>query len=300
MKLYRVSITPTSDFATKIKGDTLFGQFCWAIYYTLDQDRLEKLLKDYREQKEPFLVVSDAFTKGYFPKPKMPSRFLGEKSEDKKINRKKIWLTLDNLLKGEYSQAKQDKEVGNIDKEDMSLHNALNYKSFHTGDGFDPYALEVTSLSKKDIYFLIDESQLSLSEFKEALILIGQIGYGKKSTIGKGRFEIENIEEVILTSNSSKVFMTLSPFTPKGINCKEIYYEPFTRFGKFGANRVYKSPFKKPLLLADVASVVEFEDVENFKYLGSAITGVSDNQSYTDTVHQGYSIVLPLKELNND
>jgi len=43
---------------------------------------------------------------GYLPKPKMPSRFLKEKSENKKLNRKKIWLTLEELLDGAYSQAK--------------------------------------------------------------------------------------------------------------------------------------------------------------------------------------------------
>ncbi len=45
--------------------------------------------------------------------------------------------------------------------------------------------------------------------------------------------------------------MTLSPFSPKGLNIKNIYYEPFTRFGKFGANRAYKNAFKKPMVLAE-------------------------------------------------
>ena len=299
MKLYRVTINPISNFATKLKGDTLFGQFCWAIYYCLGKDRLEELLKDYREQREPFLVVSDAFTQGYLPKPKMPSRFLNEKSEEKKINRKKVWLEFTDLLEGRYYRAKQEKELKTKDSEDISLHNALNYQTSHTGNGFDPYTLRVTDLSKKDIYFLLDENQLPFNDFKEVLTLLSNMGYGKKSTIGKGRFEIENIEKVNVKSNS-KVFMTLSPFTPKSMTYKTIYYEPFTSFGKFGAERAYKSAFKKSLLLADVASVVEFEKVESHQYLGSAISGLSNNLRYKDTVHQGYSIVLPLKELNYD
>ena len=299
MKLYRVTINPISNFATKLKGDTLFGQFCWAIYYCLGKDRLEELLKDYREQREPFLVVSDAFTQGYFPKPKMPSRFLNEKSEEKKINRKKVWLEFTDLLEGRYYRAKQEKELKTKDSEDISLHNALNYQTSHTGNGFDPYTLRVTDLSKKDIYFLLDENQLPFNDFKEVLSLLSDMGYGKKSTIGKGRFEIDKIKEVKVES-SSKAFMTLSSFTPKGIVCKSIYYDPFTRFGKFGGERAYKSAFKKPLLLADVASVVEFEEIESHQYLGLAISGLSDNPKYKDTVHQGYSIVLPLKELNYD
>jgi len=193
MKLYKITINPTSAFATTLRGDTFFGQMCWAIFYRFGKERLSTLLDDYREEKKPFLVVSDAFPKGYLPKPKMPSRYLKEKSEDKKLNRKKIWLRLDELSKGDYSKAKQDKEVGE-DKKDITIHNALNYKTFHTGDGFDPHGLEVLSLSSKDIYFLLDEKQLSFQEFKEAFKLISEMGYGKKTTIGKGRFEYDEEE----------------------------------------------------------------------------------------------------------
>jgi len=301
MKLYRVTIIPTSNFATTLKGDTLFGQICWAIFYKFGKEKLAKLLDDYKEDKKPFLVVSDAFPKGYLPKPKMPSRFLDEKSEDKKLNRKKLWLTLDELMSEAYSKARRDKEVNGSDKSSVNIHNALNYKTFHTGDGFDPHGLTVTHLGEKDIYFLVDKNQLSLDEFKEAFKLLSEMGYGKKATIGKGRFEYdENKIELIEIDNHSNSFMSLSPFSPKGLEVKNIYYEPFTRFGKFGATRAYKNAFKKPILLADVASVIEFKESKSCKYLGRAISGLSDISEYKDTVHQGYSIVLPLKELSYD
>jgi CRISPR-associated protein Csm4 len=299
MKLYKISITPSSNFATTLKGDTLFGQMCWAISYAFKKERLATLLKDYRVGEKPFLVVSDAFPKGFLPKPKMPSSLLKEKSEEKKLNRKKIWLTSEALQRGAYTEAKSDKEVGSNDTQNMQIHNAINYKTSHTGDGFDPYGLETWSLSPKDIYCLIDENQLSIDELKEVLKLLSEMGYGKKSTIGKGRFTIDTIEEVSIDSCATR-FMTLSPFSPKGLEAKNIYYDPFTRFGKFGGSRAYKNAFKKPILLADVASVVEFNEVETHQYLGRAISGLSDIPEYSDTVHQGYSIVLPLKELADD
>jgi CRISPR-associated protein Csm4 len=299
MKLYKISITPSSNFATTLKGDTLFGQMCWAISYAFKKERLATLLKNYREGEKPFLVVSDAFPKGFLPKPKMPSSLLKEKSEEKKLNRKKIWLTSEALQRGAYTEAKSDKEVGNNDTQNMQIHNAINYKTSHTGDGFDPYGLETWSLSPKDIYCLIDENQLSIDELKEVLKLLSEMGYGKKSTIGKGRFTIDTIEEVSIDSCATR-FMTLSPFSPKGLEAKNIYYDPFTRFGKFGGSRAYKNAFKKPILLADVASVVEFNEVKTYQYLGRAISGLSDIPEYSDTVHQGYSIVLPLKELVYD
>lgn len=305
MQLYKITITPTSHFATTLKGDTLFGQICWAIFYRFGEEKLSKLLDDYRNGEKPFLVVSDAFPKGYLPKPKMPSYFLAEKSEDKKKNRKKLWLTLNELVDGAYSNAQTDKEIKNTDKQDVSIHNALNYKSFHTGEGFDPHGLTLQSLSPKDIYFLLDEkkenneTQLSLEEFKEVFKLVSEMGYGKKASIGKGRFDYcdESIEPIEIDTHSTS-FMTLSPFSPKNIGCKNIYYEPFTRFGKFGANRATQNAFKKPILLADVASVIEFESAKSCHYIGKAVTGLSDR--HHDTVHQGYSIVLPLKELSHE
>jgi CRISPR-associated protein Csm4 len=45
MKLYKTTITPTSNFATTLKGDTLFGQICWGIFYSLEEKRLKELLK---------------------------------------------------------------------------------------------------------------------------------------------------------------------------------------------------------------------------------------------------------------
>jgi len=302
MLLYKVPITPTSSFATTLKGDTLFGQICWAIFYQFGKDRLSNLLEHYKqENSKPFLVVSDAFPHGYLPKPKMPSRYLGEKSEDKKYNRKKLWLTLEALTSGAYTKAKSDKEIESRDMQHVTMHNALNYKTFHTGDGFDPHGLAVSHLGAKDIYFLLDESQLSFEKFKEVLELLSGMGYGKKSSTGKGRFEynVEKIEKIDL-ERKSRTFMTLSPFSPKGIETERIYYDPFTRFGKFGGERAYQNAFKKPILLADVGSVVVFDAMQEHQYLGKPISGLSDIPEYSDTVHQGYSIVFPLKELPDD
>ena len=291
MKLYKVTITPISNFSTTLKGDTLFGQMCWAIRYAFGEERLKVLLSTYNDK--PFLVVSDAFATGYLPKPKMPSLLLGEDQEDKKINRKKLWLTCKQLEDGNCADALTNKEANNREKNIVSMHNSLNYKTFMTSDdgSFAPYGEKEVSFSDRDIYFLVDENKLTLDELEEAFTLLSESGYGKDTTIGKGRFEFGIFDEQEMQC-SSTIFMTLSPFSPKGLECESIYYEPFTRFGKFGASRAYKSAFKKPILLADVASVVEFKSEQRYQYLGRAITEISD--VYRDAVHQGYSIVVPI------
>ena len=172
MTLYKISIQPQSNFATTLKGDTLFGQLCWLIFHQYSESYLVNLLKDYTNNK-PFMIVSDAFVGGYLSKPTIPSVYLNEDSDNKKMNRKKAWMTLDDLQSGYYCTAKSDDEVVQYlikqelrqykdkseqelkkieqdlrelihkDKSETIIRNSINYKSFTTGaNSFDPYGVE--------------------------------------------------------------------------------------------------------------------------------------------------------------
>ena len=292
MKLYKTVITPVSNFATPLMGDTLFGQICWAIRYLYGNSRLNELLENYKT--EPFLIISDSMPNGYLPKPSLPSSFLGEDSKKKKDNRKKIWLTLDELQNGDFLKARRDEDIDNEDETIVTIRNSINYKTFKTEkDRFTPYGEVEIKLSPKDVYFLIDEKSFTLKKLEESLGFVKDMGYGKDTTIGKGRFEFSPFEEVNLKREST-TFMSLSPFSPQGLKCKDIFYEPFTKFGKHGAELANKNPFKRPLLLANSRSVVLFEETKDIQYLGKAIKGHS---AFNETVHQGFSIVVPIKEL---
>lgn len=294
MKLYKTTLTPISNFATLLKGDTLFGQICWAIRYTFGEARLNELLSTY--ENSPFLVVSDGFAKGYLPKPSLPSALLGENNDDKKANRKKIWLTLEQLQNGKFTQALDDERVNHFTKTVATVKNSLNYKTFATDDKgiFAPYSESESKISSKDIYFLIADS-FSLDELQKSLVTVSQMGFGKNSSIGKGFFEFSHFEEVQCSKNSNTV-MTLNPSVLYGLKIKNSYYEPFTRFGKHGAELANKNPFKKPLLLANTGAILVFEDVFIKGYVGNTIQGHSAHQN---TVHQGYAIVIPIEEINS-
>jgi CRISPR-associated protein Csm4 len=292
MKLYKTTITPKSTFSTALKGDTLFGQMCWMVRYLYGENRLTSLLSTYEET--PYLIVSDAFAQGHLPKPKMPGSYLHESSEEKKENRKKVWLTPTDLAVGAYQNAKTDEEAQNKDKILSQMHNSINYRTFHTGEGFDPYGVESYAISAKDIYFLIDDSQFSKEELEESFRLLSEMGYGKDTTIGQGRFEFGKIEEIPI-NQPSKSFMVLSPFMAREIECEKIFYEPFTRFGKFGMDRAHKNAFKRPLLLADTGGVIHYARQQNLQYIGNAIKNVS--KAFDNTVHQGYAITIPIKDI---
>jgi CRISPR-associated protein Csm4 len=306
MKLYKTTITPTSNFGTSLKGDTFFGQLCWAIRYKFGIQTLETLLENYMQK--PFLIVSDGFANGYLPKPTMPSRLLGEKSDEKKQNRKKVWLRLEELQAGAFSKAREDIENTTIINQDISINvmkNSIDYKKFSTdSDSFDPYGKNELVLSVKDIYLLFDDSifvqdlnrDFTLDDLKSCVEFVDLMGFGKNASTGKGRF-LSGVFEEIKIAKSSKYFMTLSPCVLEGLQYKNVFYEPFTRFGKHGGALSNKNPFKKPIILADTKGVVVFEKEETLQYIGRGIQGHSHHKK---TVHQGYSIVIPIQGMDDE
>lgn len=295
MTLYKTTINPISKFATTLKGDTIFGQLCWAIRYSFGETKLEELLSSY--ETSPFLIVSDGFAEDFLPKPTAPSFLLKENLETKKENRKKVWIKLEDLQNLEFHLAKTDEEILNIDKDYVVVKNSINYKTFTTDDSgaFSPYSLIEKSISKKDIYFLLDESKFKLGELEKSFQLLSQMGFGKDSSIGKGFFDFSTFEKIEIGNIKTNSYITLSPSVLSNQDIKDSFYEPFTRFGKHSSSMEIKNIFKKPLLLANSGAIVVFENIIEKKYIGKAIKGHSNFQN---TVHQGYSIVIPIKELN--
>ena len=294
MKLYKTTITPLSSFGTTLKGDTIFGHICWAICLK-NKNRLNELLKGY--EKEPFVVVSDAFVSGYFPKPTAPSTMLGENLADKKVNRKKVWLNWKDLQNGDFSLAKSDDEPEKPMVTFLSIKNKINRLTFTTDEGdFAPYSMSEYMTVPQDVYFLLDTDKMNLDELKDAFSLVGKMGYGKKASIGKGRFEVGEFCEIESFFNeNSNAFMTLGPSSLE--NFSEIYYEPFTRFGKHGASLASDKPFKSPVLLAQSGALIVPNDDEKTKiqkaaYIGKGIKGHS---SHEESVQQGYAIVVGTK-----
>ena len=66
MKVYEIIIKPLSGFGTPLKGDTIFGHFCWQVAYdsTLLGKTLDELLTNYHSK--PFAIFSSAYPKFYF------------------------------------------------------------------------------------------------------------------------------------------------------------------------------------------------------------------------------------------
>jgi len=286
MKLIKVKITPHSSFVTFPKGDTIFGHFAYHSFL-----KGETLFSDYAKEREPKIIFSDILPDGYLYKPTLALSAFGVDESEKKEFRKKSWITIDALQKGELLKAQELKFY----KTDIRTRNSLNRVTFSTGgEGFDPFSLEeISFLHQPVIYVLFDENSFSQEEILERLNLIGKVGFGRKGSIGKGHFRAEIDEDFkSFDEVESDYCLTLSPtilHKSKDI-IEKAYYNTFNRFGKYHSS---STPFKKPLLMADSGAVIKLkEKKEKKEFIGGAIdNGMGGKQSLI----QGYSIVVPFK-----
>jgi len=171
-----------SGFSTTVKGDTLFGHFCWQAAYdsSLVNGGLDKWIKCYQDR--PFAVFSSAWPKlcdndSFFyalKRPDLPLSFLFPSSsndkcealKDLKENKKKKWLKVpENLsldlsadkfinnseladievkqLTAETKREMRGKTLQNFYLETERQHNTINRMTGTTGDGmFAPYSEE--------------------------------------------------------------------------------------------------------------------------------------------------------------
>ncbi len=304
MQLYQININPISGFYSPLKGDMLFGQFCWAIAENLGQDKLDKLLTGYT-QNNPFIVFSDAFPEGYIPKPTLPFTYYkimednsNEAIRNRKLFKRKKWLPVSKASLPTPQMAEFFEDVPYISKKlKTSVH--LDPKSGHTSGGqYSAFTLEEYNYTTKlTLYILIDETRITVSQTEELLHQIGQQGYGKKSSSGHGKFElIGSMQKVDFSYQSSTIsYLTLAPCVPQPntFDANSSYYHVFVRFGKHG-NRYSTSsnPFKKPVLTADTGAVFTLKIPTMLKFIGTGLTNIS--QIDNKTVFQGYTPVIPL------
>lgn len=182
MNTYEIVVKPQTGFGTPLKGDTIFGHFCWQIIYdeSLTNKSVNTLFSDY--QTTPFAIFSSAYprfgignnTYFAFKKPDLPADKMfdlpeerGERIERLKECKGRKWMVLeknkvfssfrelrfcndDTLLediKAEISEEtwKKLRKAGtnNLVAFSSQSHNSINRLTGTTGaEGFAPFTVE--------------------------------------------------------------------------------------------------------------------------------------------------------------
>lgn len=310
MKSYFFEIDPESSFSSPLSGDILFGHICWEIAYDSSLvGKLEDLLKNYTEI--PFLIASSLFpivnNEWILPRPSLPSRFWIKMSEKDVLKRKelekkkffklqKTGLSLEKRRKEESYDCflSSDEFLHEWKKEETETHVSISRLVGTSGqEGFSPYSTN-TVFFKPGLYlgFLV-MTDLPISMIEKIIKRIGEGGYGKDVSTGKGKFAIRKVSQwnsLDYSPKNADAYFSLSPSVTK--NTEEIYCETFTRFGRLGRDfALDKNPFKNPVIFAKEGAVLRKDSSVHLDYIGSCIENVSKRKG---VVGQGYSPVLPI------
>ncbi|MGR9046365.1 MAG: type III-A CRISPR-associated RAMP protein Csm4 [Gammaproteobacteria bacterium] len=311
MQSFCVTLTPLSAFATPVKGDTLFGQLCWAIRNRLGETRLNELLVGYT-QGEPFAVVSDAFPEQHLPLPKLPGSFyLPIAGEDRKAVKKRCWLPeadfgkpVSEWLGLAKTASELYRDYARLSEKHPQPHNTIDRRSGTTSEGgFAPYSIEqewfVPGL-RWSVYILLDTPRFDPQDCQQCLDDIGSFGFGRDASIGLGKYNVTEFQNKPLPVQSeANACMTLAPCAPQrlGFDGRSNYYQLFTRFGRHGDIAVHQvgKPFKNPVLLAQTSAVFGTLPPKT-DFIGQGI-GANGELSKTlpATVHQGYAPALAIQ-----
>lgn len=309
----KATLTPRSAFGTPLKGDTFFGQLCWALRNRHGEERLTQLLDGYTFDR-PFAVVSDAVPAGHLPRPALPGHwFTPLPGNDRKAAKKRVWLPVGHVvapMADWLHHCRAPSELpGAATVFQPHPHNAIDRRSSTTGEDFAPYTMGRQWYgidAALDLYIVLDETRLTLNDLEQVLRDIGDLGYGRDANIGLGRFEFGALETVTLPAHpDADAWLTLAPCAPQGLpwQAERCFYTVFTRFGRHGDVGVLRGqPFKSPVLLANTGAVLtprpqagEGQGVRAL-YTGQGLGGDGSlSNAIPETVHQGYAPVIGIK-----
>lgn len=306
MQTHKASLRPLSAFGTRLMGDTLFGQLCWAIRNRFGNERLSQLLAGYTEDR-PYAVVSDGLPSGHFPRPVLPGHWFAPlEGGDRKMVKKRVWLPAGRLADPVAEWVRHCVPASALAQSTSELpqpHNAIDRRTGTTGEGFAPYTMTrhwYRDGAQLDIYVVLDESRLSAEELRTSLTDMGELGFGRDAGIGLGRFELNALEQIELpTQHAADAWLTLAPCAPQGQawDAERCFYTVFTRFGRHGDIGVrLGSPFKTPVLLAAGGAVLTPARFEPKMFVGCGLGGDGSlSKSLPQTVHQGYAPVIGIR-----
>lgn len=312
MQCLHLRLRPGSAFGGPIKGDTLFGQLCWAARNRWGESRLAELLDEYTHGR-PFAVCSDAFPLGHLPRPALPVHGYAPLAElDRKAVKRRRWVPLSALdlpVADWLGHCRSDSEVaadlgakaGHLTEVHAQHHNTIHRLTGTTGSAeFAPYTQEQHWFAAGidlHLYLLVDPTCLAANDAALLMGDIGRVGYGRDASIGLGKFDLVGEPQTgpLPNQTTANACFTLAPCAPQGLgfSASASHYELFTRFGRHGDLAVHTGrPFKAPVLLAQTGAVLARCGLPADPFLGQGLGGdgsLSKAPGLAATVQQGYA-----------
>lgn len=285
MALHRFILRPLSSWGTPLRSDTLAGLLLYRLAEDEGEAALRAELEAFQEGAPPF-ILSSAMPEGMVFAPKLPpaqretfaamterGRFSREDGQSAtlfealgmyKRFRKNPFLPLEVWerhraslsaaeLFAEYCrQPKLWKGAGVIRAQEMHVTIARNSGSALEGGLFTSHALWNTSDTSFHLYAETDDCPRLLARLKR----MGQMGYGRDSSTGKGMFSIE--EDAAFTPGSPDLphKLLLSMLSCGDLSGLKGWYSTEVKTGKAGPTFCRGNPFKSPFLCVQEGAVL--------------------------------------------
>lgn len=151
---------------------------------------------------------------------------------------------------------------------------------------------------KFEIY--VRTNHFSRKDLEKIFAFIGEQGYGKDKSTGKGHFSstVRDGNELVENGNPNG-FMTLSSFIPTGGDPTDGFYSPLHKYGKLGGlfakGILDGNPFKTPLIMFAAGSTFRDNGYYHGKTYGSILGGVHRNDRIRHYAH-AYPLGIRLRD----
>lgn len=312
MELYKITICPVNSFCSPLQSDTFFGAFCWSYLHLYGEEKLKKLIQNYKTAN-PEIIFSNAFFKGFLPAPFSGIIKTGDENASlskqekyqKYIEKKKAenlaYLPLEKFnltINGEYDKIPSNCQEPMEEQKVMVWRNLVGRETGTVGSvdsGESLFEMEETFYSGEyDVYLY---SSLDVKVLEETLEEMFFSGIGAKRSVGKGAFRITKRLEVFQEFQipaEPNGFLALSNFIPGKEDPTEGYYQAFVKYPKLSeSSSEGDSPFKKPLIFLNAGSVFYDNPVRN--YYGSCIERIAlkENKISDQIIVGAYTIAIP-------
>lgn len=291
MKLHRFIITPTSAWGTPLRSDTLYGLLLYHLAESDGDDMCRDTINLFKQGNAPFIVSSlMPENQLFFPKlPPVPraSFHTWVKQEDFKnakgdaLNiydalkvykkfRKQTFLSLSVWKKhahalsvkelfAEFCPLATPKKVKEPSKDFDEAHVSISRASNTALQGklFFNKLTAFASDTRFHLYARTEEVDKLLAKLEH----IGNTGFGKDASTGKGRFTVTidtsfqaSDVEIPISDNDTRHHLLLSVCAAPDMSAMKGYYAFDVKRGK--AAPLMANPFKNPLLLVQEGSLL--------------------------------------------
>ncbi|MFO1038430.1 MAG: hypothetical protein U1E45_16455 [Geminicoccaceae bacterium] len=301
MTLFRARLRLDGPLGTALTSGTLFGHLCWAYRARRGEAALGVWLRDMRAGAAAPFLVSDGVPHDLLPRPLLRPVSWSEdlptaESDRLKRQRRLGWITRASWLKVRIGLSASALPPLLVDWRPQPVRQAHNRIDRLTGGTPEVAGLwfidddwSFSTTPDRDLYL---DTDLPDTEVADLLADVGEQGYGRDSTYGRGRWRLEALAaDPELEGGSGDRLLSLSHgcLDPAMADAR---WERWTHFGKVGAEMAMSGarPFKRPVLLMKPGATWAAGPGP----FGRLLDGV--HQDRPEIIHNAWHLAIPYRE----